>query len=125
MRPIFIAAAIMLVITAAPLQAREPGGIALGSKDRPPAAENCVEVEIGGERTTSLACLNQELQRQVDRTNPARNVPPADAASPAVRVGGFSQTALRQQYGPNFGRSVIPYRPAQGHFTLPLQPPRR
>lgn len=75
------------------------------------AEETCVEVEIGGEKTPSLTCLNQHLQKQVDSVRPTGNVAPLDAASPSVKLGGYNETALKQQYGPSYGKSAIPYRP--------------
>ncbi len=87
---------------------REP--IIIGGKQPPaPTYERCVEVEIGGEST--LGCLNQRLKRQVDRVAPSINLPPLDARSPDVRVGNVNEAAVREQYGPNYGRSVIPFRP--------------
>lgn len=77
------------------------------------AEETCVEVEIGAEKTPSLSCLNQSLRRKVAETRPVEAAPPLDAASPSVRTGGFNLPALKQQYGPSFGTSAQPYRPAQ------------
>jgi hypothetical protein len=75
------------------------------------AQETCVEVEIGGEKTPNLSCLNQHLQRQVESVRATGNIAPLDATSPSVKLGGYNETALRQQYGPNYGKSVIPWRP--------------
>jgi hypothetical protein len=79
---------------------------------QPPSAPNfqqCIEVEIGGDR--SFGCLNQKLKREVERVNPSLNLPPLDARSPDVRVGNVNEAAVRQQYGSNYGRSVVPFRP--------------
>ena len=78
--------------------------------------ERCIEVEIGGDR--ALGCLNQQLRREVDRVNPSLNLPSLDARSPDVRVGNVNEAAVRQQYGPNYGRSVYPFRPPAA-FTMP------
>ena len=75
------------------------------------AEETCVEVEIGGEKAPNLSCLNQNLQKQADSVHPTGNVAPLDASSPAVKLGGYNEMALKQQYGPNYGKSAIPYRP--------------
>lgn len=76
------------------------------------ADETCVEVEIGGEKAPKLSCLNQQLQKQVESVRPTANIAPLDAtSSPAVKLGGYNQTALKQQYGPNYGKSAIPWRP--------------
>lgn len=74
-----------------------------------PGYQRCIEVEIGNDQ--SFGCLNLQLKREVDRINPQFNIPPLDARSPGVSVGNVNEAALRQQYGPNFGRSAIPYRP--------------
>jgi hypothetical protein len=92
-------------------QADSGGGLTLGDKAGRSAEETCVEVEIGGERSPTLDCLNRRLRRAVDRVQPVGNVPPASAASPATRVGGFNETAMSQQFGQNWGKSVFPYRP--------------
>ena len=86
---------------------------------QPPAAtfERCVEVEIGKDR--SLGCLNEKLKREVDRVNPSMNLPPLDARSPDVRVGNVNEAAVRQQYGSNYGRSAIPFRPPVPTYVLP------
>jgi hypothetical protein len=75
--------------------------------------ETCVEVEIGNEKAPSLGCLNRKLKRQVDRVAPSPNGPPLDARSQDTRLGLANSVAVQQQYGPNFGRSAIPYRPQQ------------
>jgi hypothetical protein len=106
-----IVVSVLLGFAAAPALAEEPasGGAAV----QPLAGEeNCVEVEIGGETTPVYSCLNQRLQRLVDRVKPGAQLAPLDATSPGVKVGGFSQTGVVQQYGSNFGKSVVPFRPA-------------
>jgi hypothetical protein len=82
-------------------------------------SETCVEVEIGNEKAPSLGCLNRKLKQQVDRVAPSPNAPPIDARSQDIHVGVANTAAVQQQYGQNFGRSAIPYRPQQT-FTNPL-----
>jgi hypothetical protein len=82
-------------------------------------SEICVDVEIGNERAPSLGCLNRRLKLQVDRVAPSLNVPPIDARSQDTRVGVANTVAVQQQYGQNFGRSAIPFRP-QPTFANPL-----
>jgi len=78
------------------------------------SAQNaCVEVEIGDDKASGFGCLNQTLEEKVQSIRPPENIPPLGNTSPTVRLGGFNQTALRQQYGPNFGKSAVPYRPAR------------
>jgi hypothetical protein len=85
-------------------------------------ADRCVEVEIGASR--SMDCLNQKLRREVDRVNPAMNLPPIDARSPDTKVGVVNIPGVQQQYGRNFGVSVVPYRPAPPVYGAPLGPHR-
>ena len=83
------------------------------------AEETCVEVEIGGEKTPNLNCLNQSLQKQTDNVHPTGNVAPLDATSSAVKLGGYNETALKQQYGPNYGKSAVPWRPTATYSNRP------
>jgi hypothetical protein len=113
MKPLLLASVLLLVIAAA--QADEPAGgpVIGGTLSGPLAADElCVQVEIGGEPAPAFTCINQRLQRVVHGARPDAKAAPVDATSPAVRVGGFSQAGLAQQYGPNFGKSVVPFRPA-------------
>jgi hypothetical protein len=91
------------------------GGVFIGGGPAPTPifGETCVEVEIGGERTQKLNCINQQLKQQAEHVQPVGNVAPLDANSPAVKVHGFSETALSQQYGKNLGKSAVPFRPAK------------
>jgi hypothetical protein len=112
----FISLVILLGV-AAPAWAQQPktnagDGVSLGGGETKTNAETCVEVEIGGEKAPTLDCLNRELQETVNRTQPVGNLPPLSASSPAVQVGGFNETAMSQQYGKNWGKSVVPFRPA-------------
>ena len=54
------------------------------------------------------------------------NVSPtaAESRSSDIRVGVINTPAVQQQYGRNFGVSVIPYRPALPVFTSSLGPRR-
>ena len=96
---------------------------ALGGAGLAPSAvakDLCVEVEIGQDRAQTLDCLNQQLEQQVQAVRPPQNTAPIDAASPSLRYGGFNASALRQQYGRNFGRSTVPFRPSRT-FGSPLR----
>jgi hypothetical protein len=101
--------------SSAPSEKRET--IIGGGQPPAPTFERCVDVEIGGDK--AFGCLNQKLKREVDRTNPPINLPPLDARSPDVRVGNVNEAAVRQQYGSNYGRSVIPFRPQAPILALP------
>ncbi len=121
MRPLLIA----LVLLSASL------GPALGQQKSPPGSitnppqaaddqstESCVEVEIDGSK--ALDCLNRRLKGDVDRVNPVPNIPPIDARSQDIHLGIVNAPAVQQQYGPNFGHSVVPYRPSAPVFAPPL-----
>jgi len=69
------------------------------------------DVKNGGDR--SFGDLNQQLKRKVDEVNPTGNNPPLDARSPDTKTGVVNIPGVQQQYGKNFGNSVIPYRPAR------------
>jgi hypothetical protein len=121
-----------ILVTLAPLLIAGPavgddpvvGGVTIGPQPAPAGTERCIEVEIGGERSPGLSCLNQQLRRAVDRVQPTRNLPPLDATSPAIRVGGFNEAGMREQLGKNFGTSVVPFRPPPPVFAAPLGPRR-
>lgn len=93
-----------------------------GARSSSVASDRCVEVEIGSSR--ALDCLNQKLKQQVDRVNPSMNIAPIDAKSQDIKVGIVNMPGVQQQYGRNFGVSVVPYRPAPPVFTSPLGPGR-
>jgi hypothetical protein len=109
-----------LLALAGPAAAQSPGP---GPNNPPPAErpgtiiggqpttgfERCLDVQIGNEG--AFGCLNQKLRREVDKVNPSLNLPPVDARSSDVRVGNVNEAAVRQQYGANYGRSVVPFRP--------------
>lgn len=77
-----------------------------------PGHESCVEVEIGSAK--AYDCLNTHLKEQVERVKPVPNIPPIDARSPDIDLGIVNIPAVRQQYGKNFGVSVVPQRPTRG-----------
>ncbi len=55
-------------------------------------------------------CLNEKLKKDSGQIAPLP-IPPIDAKSPDIKKGIVNVPAVRQQYGPNFGKSVVPYRP--------------
>ncbi len=89
----------------------------IGGQPKASAVERCVDVRIGDE--SAFGCINQQLRREVDRVNPSLNLPPIDARSPDVRVGNVNEAGVRQQYGSNYGRSVVPSRPSVPAYALP------
>jgi hypothetical protein len=74
----------------------------------PPDAshQHCVD-----KNDQSLGCLNEKLRAKVDEVNPTLTTPPIDAKSSDLKVGTVNVPGVQQQYGKNFGKSVIPYRP--------------
>jgi hypothetical protein len=68
----------------------------------------------------TLDRLNQQLKRKVDEANPIGNNPPLDAQSPDTKTGVVNIPGVQQQYGQNFGHSVIPFRPGQPVAAPPL-----
>jgi hypothetical protein len=74
------------------------------------AQERCVDVTAGGEH--SFGCINQMLKKKVDQTNPPiTNIPPIDAKSSDLKTGVVNIPGVQQQYGQNFGKSAVPFRP--------------
>ena len=84
------------------------------------ARPSCVEVEIDGEKSPPMTCLNQELEQKAAAVPRIPNIAPVDATSSGVRTGGFNQAAVSQQYGQNFGKSTEPYRPPAPVYAPPL-----
>jgi len=82
------------------------------------ATERCVDVEIGSSH--AFDCLNRKLREQADRANPSQPAAPLDAKSQDLKVGTVNIPAVQQQYGKNFGVSVVPYRPPPPIFTIPM-----
>lgn len=64
-----------------------------------------------GDDNRALEQLNKDLKRKADETSPIGNVPPLDARSPDTKTGVVNIPGVQQQYGKNFGNSVVPYRP--------------
>lgn len=83
----------------------------LGGRTTPPGGkpERCMDGASG--QQGSFGCINESLKRKVDAVNPVGNQAPIDARSSDLKVGTANVPAVRQQYGDNFGRSVVPYRP--------------
>ncbi|HEX3506703.1 MAG TPA: hypothetical protein VHU22_25250 [Xanthobacteraceae bacterium] len=52
------------------------------------------------------------MQQQVNNVNPVTPSAPLSAGSTDIKVGIVNMSAVKQQYGQNFGVSAIPYRPA-------------
>ena len=99
------------------------GGITLPGSTVPPAgSQTCVQVEIAGQKPSAYNCLNQQLQQQVQGSAASQPNLPLTAESSSNQVGIFNEQGVRQQYGQNFGKSAIPYRPPAPVFGSGLQP---
>ncbi len=92
-----------------------PGAIVIGSdKPQAPAQEgSCVEVEIGGEKAPALNCLNRKLRSQAGKVQTPSFAAPRDANSQDISLGLANPSAVRQQYGSNYGVAPVPQRPAR------------
>ncbi len=133
-RSLFSAALTAAIVFATPSVSQQPPplaqqpapenkGIIIGGETPPLLLqERCVDVQIGNDR--SIGCLNQRLRREVDRVNPTINTPPIDAKSQDIRVGVVNIPGVQQQYGQNFGRSVIPFRPPAPVYSSQIGPRR-
>jgi hypothetical protein len=94
------------------------GGIVLPGS----SGQTCVQVQIAGQKPSGLNCLNQQLQQDVQGANPAAPSLPLSANSPSNQVGTFNEQGVAEQYGQNFGKSAIPFRPPVPVFINPLKP---
>jgi hypothetical protein len=100
--------------------------IRIGGSPTPPAGntapaggvDRCVDVQIGSSR--AFDCLNRNLREQAGRVNPSMPAAPLDASSPDLKVGTVNIPAVQQQYGKNFGVSVMPYRPPPPIYNVPM-----
>jgi hypothetical protein len=83
------------------------------SNDRIGGGDGKGGADAKGKDNNPLERLNQQLKRKVDETNPIGNAPPLSANSPDTKIGIVNIPGVQQQYGKNFGNSVIPYRPGR------------
>ncbi|WP_315719702.1 MULTISPECIES: hypothetical protein [unclassified Bradyrhizobium] len=133
-----VKAAAMSTLMMSPVQAADPQflpPVTVDAPDRPPSSPlrpapsgTSVAPILGGRADTSAGkrsscadgtvtqdglfdCINVKLRRKVDTVNPSINQAPIDARSSDLKVGTVNVPAVQQQYGSNFGRSVVPLRP--------------
>lgn len=89
-----------------------------------PSPPPCVQVRIGNDEAGRWSCLNEALRAQVRNTAPIVNTDsPGERLAP-IGQGLATTAATRQRMGDQYGKSVVPQRPAQ-HFSAPLAPPGR
>lgn len=110
---------VIIGVTAALLSITPVVAVADSAQTREPSPQTCVEVEIVGERTPDYGCLTKALNRRLRSVTPVPNVPPIGTQPSPNQVGLITPTELRQQYGPNYGKSAQPYRP-QRTYPIPL-----
>jgi hypothetical protein len=87
----------------------------------PAPAVNCTDVQVGSAR--SYDCINAQLGNVANaqqRPSSATDAP-ISASSPGYATGTFNQAATANRLGQNFGKSVVPYRPAN-NIPPPLPP---
>jgi len=85
-----------------------------------PASPACVQVQAGGTASSSLNCLNQQLQQEVQGVAPTQSKLPLSANSPSNQVGTFNEQSVSEQYGQNFGKSATPFRPPPPTYNTSL-----
>ncbi len=111
----------LVTLASTPLRAQttQSGSITLpGSSGESGApGQTCVQVRIAGETASPYNCLNQELQQQVQGSGAPQPSLPLGPASPSNQIGTFNEQSVSEQYGKNFGKSVIPYRPPPPVFS--------
>ena len=103
------------VVEPGPKDTTAPNGAGAASSST--GKGRCADAPAGGDG--SLGCINQLLKRKVDEVNPTMNVPPIDAKSSDLKTGVVNIPGVQQQYGKNFGNSVVPYRLPPPVFAPP------
>ncbi len=95
---------------------------ATGSQSPAGAGQTCVQAKIAGEAPPPYSCLNQQLQQEVQGAGAATPSLPLTASSPSNKVGTYNEQSIKEQYGQNYGKSVIPYRPPAPVYSSGLHP---
>jgi hypothetical protein len=93
-----------------------------GQSSTPGTGQTCVQMQIAGQKPSPYDCLNQQLQQEVQGVTSTEPSLPLSAGSPPNQVGTFNEQSLSEQYGKNWGHSVIPYRPPPPVFSNGLHP---
>lgn len=79
----------------------------------------CAAAQARGE-PLPLGCSERRLQDLAARTPPVPNAPPFSSNSPDHQIGLFNETAVRQQFGKNYGVDGRPFRPVRS-YTAPIR----
>ncbi|MEF2270351.1 hypothetical protein OPV09_00690 [Janthinobacterium sp. TB1-E2] len=93
----------------------------------PAPEKGCVEVEVSGQRTQSMSCLNEKLlpnSNTMNRQPPALSGAEAVMQRPSNQLGLYNRAALEHRMGNAFGKSVTPQRPPAPAPASPLLPTR-
>jgi hypothetical protein len=114
---VFILATLAVVSARAYAEERRTVLPEIEVRSPPPTSDGRGGCAGHGADQKSLDCLNQKFKQQVEKINPPDTVAPLDARSQDLKVGVVNMPAVKQQYGPNFGHSVIPFRPPQPTFA--------
>lgn len=86
------------------------------------ASPSCAAQNPDGSRSLGMDCLNAQLEKAISSVAPVPDLKALDAAGRGnpEQAGTFSFTAQAIRMGSNFGKSVIPQRPAPPLFANPL-----
>jgi hypothetical protein len=82
-----------------------------GEKPDAPDARDCAKGEKSAPGKGDYHCLNQGLKRETEQKVPQPNIPPIGTHSSDISRGLVNIPAVKQQYGTNYGVSVIPRAP--------------
>ncbi len=124
--PSFLGFCLLLAVTVPALASAQSaagnGGLVLpgATGQAEPQSQTCVQVKVNGESPSAYNCLNQQLQQEALGTSAANPKLPLTASSGPNQVGTFNEQSVREQYGQNFGKSAIPYRPPPPNFNTSL-----
>ncbi len=123
----FVLATILLFVCDARAQTTQGSGEtvtlpAVGGQPSAGTGGTCVQAKIAGEPPPPYSCLNQQMQQEVQGSSTANPSLPLTASSPSNKVGTFNEQGVKEQYGQNFGKSVIPYRPPAPVYGGGLHP---
>jgi hypothetical protein len=104
-----------------------PAGVALAQNNTnvtlpSSGGQTCVQVQAGGQTSSAYDCLNRQLQQQTQATQHAMPQAPFAAGSAPNQTGTFNKQGVSEQYGQNFGKSAVPYRPPAPIFNNGLRP---
>lgn len=87
---------------------------AAGSQPASATKPVCVDAEVDGKRALSYDCLSAQLKpTATPEAGASQTAAEGLAKAPSNRLGTFNLSAEQNRFGANWGKSVIPQRPAQ------------